>query len=240
MSAIRHQQDRLGWIPQVDHVAVRIVHLIDRRRGPCRPSTAWSSGTRSTRASTASGRVLCIDHRTRAAACRSTVASGTSSAPTTSGTAARRSRSRCRTAEHVHERWIGRGAGHRIMEHVVRTVTIADPEISIRSHCDIGRPIIQARRAAWTGGTRSLLVNGRALRIAHGPNFFALQRALGDDAVLFVAEIQIFGVALFAEMHAVRAAPKHGAEGADELALVVEDYDAVWTLGLSLYTVWWM
>src|SRR5579863_9508683 len=99
------------------------------------------------------------------------------------------------------------------MEHVVGTVAVADPEISVRGDRDIGRPIVQSRRTSWTGGTGALLVNRRLLRIAHRPDFFAFQRALGDDAVLLIAEIEVFGLALFAEVHAVRAVLEHRAPG---------------------------
>jgi hypothetical protein len=55
--------------------------------------------------------------------------------------------------------------------------------------------------------------------------------------VLFVAEVQILRVPLFAELHAVRSAPEHGAPGPDELALFVKHHHAVGTLAVLVHRV---
>src|ERR1700677_2503959 len=123
------------------------------------------------------------------------------------------------------------------MEHVVRTVAVADPEISVRRDRDIGRPVVQSSWSAGTGGTGSLLVNRRLLRIAHRPDFFALQRSLGDDPVLFIAEIEVFDLALFAEVHAVRTILEHRAPGPYKLALIVENHDAIGALAVFVNRV---
>src|SRR5262249_54595609 len=113
----------------------------------------------------------------------------------------------------------------------------ADPEIQVRRDGEVGGPVVQTRSPAWTRGTGTLLVDRRILRVAHGPNFLALHRALGDDAMLLVAEVEVFGLAFLGEVHAMRAAPEHGAPRSDELALGIEDDDRIRALTGLVHSV---
>ena len=119
VAAIGDQQDRIGGIAQIDHVAVRIVHRLDGHvpghaglirltRERCRPALPpWLDPAGTTRAS----------------------ATATGTARTT-GTATS-SRAGRRTAEGVQQLRI-RIPLLAVVEHVVGAVAVAYPEIAVR------------------------------------------------------------------------------------------------------------
>src|SRR6267378_3557911 len=113
----------------------------------------------------------------------------------------------------------------------VRAVAVRDPEVAVRRNRDVRRPVIESRF------TRAFLVRRRLLRVSSGPDFLALQRALRDDAVFLVAEVKVLITPFLLKVHAVRAAPEHGAERPDEPALVVEHDDGVAALARRVHGV---
>ena len=114
------------------------------------------------------------------------------------------------------------------MEHVVRAVTVAEPEIERRRiDRDVGRTEVQAGGAARTLGARALLISARFLRIAHGPDLLTLERALGHQTMALIGEVQVLGIAFLLNVHAVRAVAEHLPEAAHEAALGVEHHHGV-------------
>src|SRR5580692_3046520 len=172
MAAIGHQQNGLGGIAQVDHVPMRIVHLFNGSR---RSGGALSAGTACRWSSCCRWSACRWGGACRSSTTRASAASGTTGRSAAASRASGRYRSR--TTENIHQLGIRGRARDGVVKHVIRTVAIAYPEIAVGGDRDIGRPVIQARRTAWTRGADPFLVNGRVLRIAHGPNFFAFQRA---------------------------------------------------------------
>src|ERR1019366_10518225 len=122
------------------------------------------------------------------------------------------------------------------MEHVIGTVAVTYPEVAVGGQGDVRRTIVEPE-PRWFTRHNALGVGRRILRITQRPDFLALQRALGDQAVLFIAEVQVFGAAFLADVHAVSAALEHGAEGTHKFAFGIEDDDRVRTLAGGMYSV---
>ena len=129
------------------------------------------------------------------------------------------------------------------MEHVIGAVAVTEPEVQVLrmpgavQQRDIGGTIVQACRTTGTGRAGALLIGRRILRVTHRPHFFALQRALRDDAVLLVGEVQVLRLAFLAEVHSVGAAAEHGAPAADELTLFVIHQDGIAALAIPVHRV---
>ena len=72
-----------------------------------------------------------------------------------------------------------------------------------------------------------MLIDAGLLRNAETPDDLAVQRHLGYFAILDVAYVEEFLLAFLADCQAVAAAVEFLAEGADELAVLIEDGNGV-------------
>ena len=125
IASIRDQQNRLGGVTQIHHVAVRIVHGIDRRVDGTAGGTTATPATARNRARSATLR-LC---RRAAGTCTRTASASAG------GTLARR-----RATEGVQQ--LRKMSLLAVVEHVIGAVAVAHPEIHVGRDGKVGGPVV--------------------------------------------------------------------------------------------------